>query len=234
MRDWSMSLEAAFEASLQKDGRIGNIGNRLKKANHLKVRATTRVAHRDYQAQASGNRGDRSTGNREALAKQQVGSPVTQVTDVTTDNGADYEERAALVEYGAGVPRDWAEGFARLDLASPSSGFSIARWRMVINDGGRFLDRWAGEAADLGWQATDVFGVYPAAPFTRFEAMGLVPIIGGGEVISITERTATIRSQGGQLLIYMRRPCQGAVCLWEPQTPDTDPNSMTTSMKKPM
>jgi hypothetical protein len=34
----------------------------------------------------------------------------------------DLEERAALVEYGAGVPREWAEGFARLDLAAPPKG----------------------------------------------------------------------------------------------------------------
>ena len=205
MRDWSRALETAFEASLKKDGCTGNFGNQPEKARHLKARATTQVAHSDHQTKATGNRWDRSTGNREASANQLVGPSVTKVTEVTTAYGADYEERAALVEYGAGVPRDWAEGFARLDLASPSNGFSIARWRIMIDDGGRFLDRWATEAAGLGWQATDVFGVHPAAPSSRFDAMGLVPIIGGGEVISITERTATIRSPGGQLLVYMRR-----------------------------
>ena len=215
MRDWSRALETAFEASLKKDGCTGNFGNRPEKARHLKVRATTQVAHGDHRAKATGNRWDRSTGNRQASEKRLVGPPVTKVTGVTTAFGADYEERAALVEYEAGVPRDWAEGFARLDLASPSTGFSIARWRMVIDDGGRFLDRWATEAAGLGWQAIDVFGVHPAAPSARFDAMGLVPIIGGGEVISITERSATIRSPGGQLLVYMRRPCTGAVCLWD-------------------
>jgi len=45
--------------------------------------------------------------------------------------------------------------------------------------------------------------------------MGLVPIIRGGDVTSINERSATIRSPGGQFLIYMRRPSGGAVCLWE-------------------
>jgi hypothetical protein len=128
---------------------------------------------------------------------------------------ADFDERAALVEYGAGVPREWAEGFARLDLGNPSVGFNDARWRLLLDDGGRFLDRWANEAAHLGWQTKDVFGIHPLAPSARFDAMGLVPIINGGEVISIAERSATVRSPGGSKLVYMRRPSSGSVCLWE-------------------
>jgi len=125
------------------------------------------------------------------------------------------EERAALVEYGAGVPREWAEGFARLDLGVPPAGFNDARWRLLLDDGGRFLDRWAGEAARLGWEALEVFGIHPLVPSARFDAMGLVPIINGGEVILITERSATIQSPGRSKLVYMRRPSSGRVCLWE-------------------
>jgi hypothetical protein len=35
-----------------------------------------------------------------------------------------FEERAAIIEEGAGVPRTWAEGFARLSLAHRPKGFS--------------------------------------------------------------------------------------------------------------
>jgi hypothetical protein len=52
------------------------------------------------------------------------------------DTSAIFEERAALIEYGAGVPRAWAEGFACLDCASPLVGFSEDRWHRLINDGG--------------------------------------------------------------------------------------------------
>jgi hypothetical protein len=127
----------------------------------------------------------------------------------------DLEERAALVEYGAGVPREWAEGFARLNLASAAPGFGGTRWQQVIDDGGRFLDRWASEAAQLGWRAVDIFGIHPLAPAARFDVMGLVPIINGGEVVAITERSATIQSPGGSRLVYMRRTAGGGVCLWE-------------------
>jgi hypothetical protein len=105
-----------------------------------------------------------------------------------------FAERSALIEYGAGAPRDWAEGFARLDLAKPPSGFYAARWQLVINDGGKFLDRWAAEAGRLGWQASDVFGVHPVAPSCRYDRMGLVLLINGGEVISIEASNAVIKT----------------------------------------
>ena len=99
------------------------------------------------------------------------------------------------------MPRNWAEGFARLDLASPLPGFSPACWRQLIDDGGRFLDRWGLEAAALGWRAEDVFGVHPGAPATRYDAMGLVTLIRGGLVERITDCTASIQQVNGELLV---------------------------------
>ncbi len=116
----------------------------------------------------------------------------------------------------AGVPREWIEGFARLDPASPPKGFDKKRWRILINDGDRFLDQWGDEAARLGWTALDVFGVHPKAPGARYDAAGLVVLINGGDVISIKSDRATIQSNGGKaLLTYLRRPRTGTVALWE-------------------
>ena len=70
----------------------------------------------------------------------------------------EVEERR-IVQYGAGVPREWAEGFARLDRASPPKGFSPSRWQRVIDDGGRFRHRGRARDAALGWDAAAVFGV---------------------------------------------------------------------------
>ena len=128
----------------------------------------------------------------------------------------DFEERAALVEYGAGVPRDWAEGFARLDLVKPPEGFDERRWRQVVDDGGRFLDGgWAERAAALGWSALDVFGAHPVKPNDSFDAMGLVPLIRGGEVIDVKSDMAVIRMPtGNNLTYYLRRDSREAVALW--------------------
>jgi hypothetical protein len=136
----------------------------------------------------------------------------------------DLVEHAALVEFGTGVPRDWAEGFARLDLALPAPGFSEARWRLLIDDGGRFLDRWASDAAQLGWQAGDVFGIHPTAPTCRFDHMGLVSNIAGGEVVALNKRSATIRSPGGSHLVYLRRQTGGGICLWDLGRTDRAPD----------
>jgi hypothetical protein len=127
-----------------------------------------------------------------------------------------FDERAAMIEYDGDAPRVWAEALARFDPACPPRDISPERWLRIIDDCGHFLDDgWAKEASRLGWWATDIFGVHPTAPSCRYDQMGLVPLINGGKVISITEQSATIQSPGGWRLVYMRRPSGGGVALWE-------------------
>jgi hypothetical protein len=142
-------------------------------------------------------------------------------------NSDDFGGRAALIEYGAGVPREWAEGFARLDMAMPPKGFDERRWRTLIDDGGKFLDRWGADAARLGWTAADVFGVSPrAATAAPSDAASLVMLINGGEVVAISPFSADIKATcGGAALVYLRKPRGGSVALWEL----AEPKPRTTS-----
>lgn len=141
--------------------------------------------------------------------------PADKVADDSFE-GEQFKERAALIEFGAGVPRAWAEGFARLDLATPADGFDLDHWRTLIDDGGKFLDKWGTQAAKLGWSAEDVFGVHPLAPATRYDTAGLILLIDGGEVVAIDAKSASIKTMGsGSILIYLRKPRQGAITLWE-------------------
>lgn len=117
-----------------------------------------------------------------------------------------FEERAAIVQYEAAVPREWAEGFARLNCSAPPNDISATRWQQIVDDGGRFLDRWGGHAAALGWDAASVFG-----------RAGLVVHIDGGAVTAIAAMTATIRPRAGSVLVYRRREEVGAVPLWVQQ-----------------
>lgn len=125
----------------------------------------------------------------------------------------DFEERAALAEFGAGVPREWAEGFARLQCAPPPAGYSVARWVQVVDDAGRFLDAWAAQAAALGWETAEVFGVLPDAPEVRHDGKGLVPLIGGHEVVAITTDSARLKV-GQRQQTYYRRPLPHSVAVW--------------------
>lgn len=138
-------------------------------------------------------------------------------TSTTVQAAAEFDERAGLIEDGTGVPREWAEGFARLSVGLPPEGFSQPRWQQVLDDGGRFLDEgWAQRAAAVGWSVLDVFGVHPSKPNARFDSMGLVPLIGGGKIIDIKPNLAVIRMpSGNSLTYYLRRESKEAVTLWE-------------------
>ena len=128
----------------------------------------------------------------------------------------DFPERAALAEIGAGVPREWAEGFARLQVIRPPAGIAVWRWQQVIGDAGRFLDRWAVQAAALGWKTLDVFGVHGAKPVERFDAAGLVWLLRGAEVIAIAEKTAKVKTPSGAVQTFSRRDPEHpeAVAVW--------------------
>jgi hypothetical protein len=117
------------------------------------------------------------------------------------------EERAAIIEYEAGVPRAWAEGFARLDPERPPGDVPLERWLAFIDDCGRFLDGgFAGTAAALGWGPSDLFGCDRERPFARIERAGLLWRLNGARLVALTAETAVIETRPGVQQTYRRRP----------------------------
>jgi hypothetical protein len=140
-------------------------------------------------------------------------TPVSGVSPVSPD---DLHERAALIEYGAGVSRAWAEGFAALSSMPAPTGFSSARWQRIIDAAGIFIDKWAAKAAECGWSDLDVFGVDPDAPDRRFDAMGLVLLLDRREIVSIDKDGADLRFADGVMQRYRRKPMPAHTgALWE-------------------
>jgi hypothetical protein len=143
----------------------------------------------------------------------QRAEPVPEPTKVLSDS---EEERAGIVEYDGGAPRDWAEVFARLDCAKPPADVPVPRWRLFIDDCRRFLDEWADRAMALGWHALDLFGCDRERPFARLDHAGLLWLIEGRNLIVLTTNTATIETASGVRQTYYRRPAEpGAVLAWQ-------------------
>ena len=98
---------------------------------------------------------------------------------------------------------------------TPPDSFSAEAWHQLLLDADSFFPRWAERAELLAWSDKDLIGVHPNAPAARFDAMGLLLLVRGGEVIELHEQCAKIRSRGGSLLVYRKQGYAGAVPLWE-------------------
>lgn len=68
-----------------------------------------------------------------------------------------FTERLAVAAEG-GVPKLFADAFARLQLQRPA-GIDDATWRRALDDAGRFLDAWGEMAKAFAWTPGDLFDV---------------------------------------------------------------------------
>lgn len=136
---------------------------------------------------------------------------------VETPDQDDIEERAALVEYGAGVPREWAEGFALLHPDRPPAGVPCDRWQRFVDVAGKFLDRgYAAQAAALGWGPLELFGCDATKPAVCVDLQGLLWLIPeGARLVTLTADAATLRMSTGAIQTYHRVVPRGAVLAWE-------------------
>ena len=107
--------------------------------------------------------------------------------------GDEIDERAAIVQEGAKVPIDWADGFAQLEARPTPPWVSPPEWLSMINAAGRFLDQWGGKAAALGWSAGELFGLDEVAPMNRLDRRGAAFFLARAEVVAITAAEITIR-----------------------------------------
>jgi hypothetical protein len=238
MTDWSGALARAFQKHLEVGGSGGSPGSHWrsgKSSNALPDRdsgtspfdpVVLDVSETHSPASAAALRTTATTVHSAMVPghatqhRQSSAEPDTSDTTGTTESAQPstddlFEERAALIEEGTGVPRSWAEGFARLNQAACPPDVDPEAWRQLIDDAGCFLDRWGSEADRMGWSALDVFGVSRVVPHTGYDAVGLVLLIRGGEVIAIGSDRATIRTCEGKCLTYLRRTRAGTVAVWD-------------------
>jgi hypothetical protein len=111
------------------------------------------------------------------------------------------------------IPREagrYKRTFAHLQLRPPAH-IPEDRWQQAVEDGRAFLHQWGEQAERLGWDSRDLFGLHapPAQPhpsyrrLSRYDQTGLCWLLGGREVLALTEATATIRnSETGATTTY--------------------------------
>jgi hypothetical protein len=147
-----------------------------------------------------------------SLATLAAGEVQTQKSDAALSAWGDEEE-----ERVDGIPREWAEGFARLDPDRPPGDVPARRWLRFVDDVGLFLDSpFCRTAASLGWGPLDLFGCDRDRPYARIDQCGLLWLLNGSRIVAMTENTVTIERPTGAIQTYRRRPSgTGQVLPWE-------------------
>lgn len=164
-------------------------------------------------------RDNNGTGNPKSCPTEEIA--VGQKTG--TVGRGDFEERAAIIEHDAGIPRAWAEAFARVCLMERPGGFSKAGWQHVVDNIGHMLDDKAvlQKLVKEGWSIEDVFGCHPVAPEINQSRKGLLILLGeSDEIVSITDKAIGTRRKGAGNTLYYRRPLNpspGKAMIWELQ-----------------
>jgi hypothetical protein len=102
-------------------------------------------------------------------------------------------------------PPEWDDGVARLATMPPRHDWPSSRWPILVADAQCFLERWAGQAHGLGWQTWELFGCHSRKPWGAIHGMGLVLLLGGDELVAMTESETVMRSANGNHQRYYRK-----------------------------
>jgi hypothetical protein len=129
----------------------------------------------------------------------------------------EFEQRSAIIEHDGKIPREWAEGFARLDPNRAPGDVPAKRWLRFVDDVGTFLDSpFCAVAAALGWRPHDLFGCDRDRPFARIDQSGLLWLLNGAKLVALSDNTATIEIRTGTRQTWRRKSIElGRVLAWE-------------------
>jgi hypothetical protein len=150
-----------------------------------------------------------SRGYGKGESNQSLVGGVTPVTPVTRNF-----EQGPATEAGVIPASEWHAILAGLKERASPDWITPDRWEVLLHDAQRFLDRWSSTAHAMGWTALDLFGVHPTRPAVRFDVMGLLLLLQGSEVVTLTAESASIRRPSGAVLRFPR-PAAGGVLLSE-------------------
>ena len=85
---------------------------------------------------------------------------------------------------GAESSNQFRDHAARLCTMPCPSIYSAQRWQQIQADAKRFAHLWGSQVSALGWNPDDVFAIPD----------GLIPLIEGGDILAVCEKTAVVRA----------------------------------------
>ena len=121
------------------------------------------------------------------------------------------EQIVALLD----VPTEWIAGVNQLQFMTALRDWTKAEWRQLQTDANAFLAAWGAQAHRLGWTTLELFGCHSRAPRARYDAMGLVLILGSRSVMAMDEGMARIAIRKGVTHSHQRLlQSSEAVLIW--------------------
>ncbi|MBP2229646.1 hypothetical protein J2847_002945 [Azospirillum agricola] len=113
----------------------------------------------------------------------------------------DFEERAAMMEFEAGLPRAWAESLARLATANKPGAYLPERWAVIVGDAHRLIAGHVARFVSFGWEPADV--------------KELIPRLDGREIVSVSMDHVAVRMPAGNIARIHIRPRIGQPPTWQ-------------------
>jgi hypothetical protein len=165
---------------------------------------------------------DAAAGIAEGFCGNSLGqtSQTPQTPDSHDDRSLarDLDERAAIIEFDARVPREWAEGYARLCAMTDPAGVAERDWLALQGAAGRLLDRWGPQLAEFGWTVGELSGAHRRAPWARLDRVGLVRFAMRFDILDVAADAVTFGNAKGARSVIRRRydaRDQGWTLLWD-------------------
>jgi hypothetical protein len=209
MTDWAAILERAFGNDTKTRGDSGNTGDRGCKLRITNENSSNALVTIDCPPLVT------------------LEPPAAVVTTVTTaginDGDGPEQKNPPLIQRPpeAVTSVTTVSTFSKPQEENPLAGLraltapdDFSMWLQILKDADRFCSSRLEEARSLGWSDTDLFGVHPLAPAARFDAMGLVLLIRGGDVLSLDCKHARLKTVGGSSLVFRKPRNPYAVPVW--------------------
>jgi hypothetical protein len=113
-------------------------------------------------------------------------------------------------------PTDVAAGLERLAKSRPLWPMRAGTWSGIVATVMAFAERWDGQARACGWSTLSLYGLHPAAPMARLDAIGAAWLLASSRhrAIAVDASAILVATSTARLRIYKAPIDPVAVLPW--------------------